>query len=245
MQAQDIAFNQFIFEKQVSALRRQSQQNMDARAAMNYLRSNGTQSGTFPRRDASPQTSSDENVLQRADVVVRELTDEEIDRRALFDESGVYNFRFTLRTLLDELTRCRTFNRPVTLMIVAIQNHRGLGEEFGALAFDSVVSSSAETLLDCCRPIDMVGRYMVDRFIIVLPETDLQSAFPIAEDIQQRLRSSIVKHQWPTVRWQAKIGLAQFPEHGYDAESLIALSDFAADEMSSQIESGIFIAPKL
>ena len=110
MNGQNVTFNQNIFDRQVNALKKQSQQNMDARAALNYVRQ--TRGQTIPFVQSFAQAMECDATLARTDVQVRELTDAEVDRRALYDDSGVYNFRFTLRSLLDELTRCRTFNRP-------------------------------------------------------------------------------------------------------------------------------------
>jgi diguanylate cyclase (GGDEF)-like protein len=242
MNGQNVAFNQNIFDRQVSALKKQSQQNMDARAALNYVRQTRGQTGSFVQSLAR-SIENDDIALKRADVRMRELTDAEIDRRALYDDSGVYNFRFTLRSLLDELTRCRTFNRPVTLMVVSIKNQEFISTTYGALALESVLLMSAELLIDCCRPVDLVGRFMEDRFIVILPETDLQTAIPIAENIGLRFGRAVLQHQH-TINWQANIGLAQFPYHGYDAESLLALADIAADELDSKA-GGIVIAPKL
>ena len=129
-------------------------------------------------------------------------------------------------------------------MVVSIKDQESISTTYGALALESVLLTSAELLIDCCRPVDMVGRFMEDRFVVILPETDLRSAIPIAENIGLRFGRAMVQHQWHTINWQASIGLAQFPDHGYDAESLLALADIAADELNSQT-GGIVIAPKL
>jgi diguanylate cyclase (GGDEF)-like protein len=200
------------------------------------------QSGVFQ----SPSSYSQSGVFQRADVVVRELTEDEIDQKAFYDTSTeAYNLRYTLRTLHNELMRAQTFNRSVTIMVVSINKFKDLGLDYGALALDSIASTVATTLLTTCRAVDMVGRFMEDRFIVVFPETDLRSASVLAEKVRVAVEAIAIPHQWHTIRMQANIGLVEFPTHGNDVESFIALADYASDSVAAKGGNGVLLAPNV
>jgi diguanylate cyclase (GGDEF)-like protein len=283
------------FNKRISDVRRATQMNMEAMAAVEYLRSGqGAHSGSNPVVQQHPQQNSQQNqqqsqyqtlhqntsmtnsqimspqrvsgtfntesgfasrtppsysqsgVFQRADVVVRELSDDEIDQKAFYDTtSEAYNLRFTLRTLHSELMRAQSFNRSVSIMVVAIDRFKDLGLDYGALALDSMVSTAVTTLMTTCRAVDMVGRFMEDRFIVVLPETDLRSASVIAEKVRVAFEAIAIPHQWHTIRFHANIGLAEFPTHGTDVESFIALADYASDSVAAKGGNGVLLAPNV
>ncbi|MFX5328534.1 diguanylate cyclase, partial [Acinetobacter baumannii] len=56
----------------------------------------------------------------------------------------------------------------------------------------------------------MVGRFMEDRFIVICPETDVNTAAGLAERVRLTFESIAIPHQWHTIRFQANIGLAHF-----------------------------------
>ncbi len=283
------------FNKRVTDVRRATQVNMEAMAAVEYLRSGeGGHTGSHPAVPSTPhphQTSyqnvqrvsgtfntesgfasrnpqsyghsgtfntesgfasrtppsySQSGVFQRADVVVRELTEDEIDQKAFYDtNTEAYNLRFVLRTLHGELQRAQTFQRPVSILVVAINDIKNLGLDYGALALDSIVATAATTLLTTCRAVDMVGRFMEDRFIVVLPETDLRAASAIAEQVRVAFEGIAIPHQWHTIRFHANIGLAEFPTHGHDVESFIALADYASDSVAARGGNAVLLAPNV
>jgi diguanylate cyclase (GGDEF)-like protein len=269
------------FNKRVSDVRRATQMNMEAMAAVEYLRSgDGGQTGAHPVVQQNPhmhaqksmsqsqimstqRTSgtfhtesgfasrtppaySQTGVFQRADVVVRELTEDEIDQKAFFDTTTeAYNLRYTLRMLHNELVRAQMFNRPVSMMVVAINKFKELGLDYGALALDSIAATAANTLMTTCRGVDMVGRFMEDRFIVVLPETNLRNASVIAEQVRVAFEAIAIPHQWHTIHLQANIGLAEFPTHGNDVESFVALADYASDSVAAKGGNGVLLAPNV
>jgi diguanylate cyclase (GGDEF)-like protein len=206
------------------------------------------QSGVFNNDSGfasrTPPSYSQSGVFQRADVIVRELTEDEIDQKAFYDTTTeAYNLRYVLRTLHSELLRAQTFNRPVSILVVAVNNFKNLGLDYGALALDSIASTAATTLLTTCRAVDIVGRFMEDRFIVVLPETDLRSASVIAENMRVAFDQIAIPHQWHTIRFQANIGLATFPGNGNDVESFISLADYASDSVAGRGGNGVLLAP--
>ena len=256
------------FNKRVTDVRRATQVNMAAMQAVDYLQNgDGRQTGAHPvaqhvsqqmqrvsgtyNTDSGfnhPQQSSytQSGVFQRADVVVRELTEDEIDQKAFFDTgTDAYNLRYLLRTLQNELMRAQSFNRPVSIMVVSINNFKNLGLDYGALALDSIASTAATALMTTCRAVDMVGRFMEDRFIVVLPETDIESAAVIAEKVRATFENIAIPHQWHSIRFQANIGLASFPGNGNDVESFIALADYASDTVTAGGGNAVLLAPTM
>jgi diguanylate cyclase (GGDEF)-like protein len=272
----------------VGDVRRQTQFNLDATAAVEYLKrgmdqsttgnqrvtgstpvvfdqrqthsgagfapvvdqrvTGGVTSGGFlhPQSNYAQSQNTTNNPFQRHDIVVREMTDDEVDQRAFFDTlTKAYNLRFMLRCLHTELVRAQQFKRPTCIMVVSIHKFKEIGMDYGALALDSVICTSAEALMITCRAVDMVSRFMEDRFIVMMPETDLHTAAAMAEKVRQTFSSISIPHQWHNIRFSANIGLAEFPTHGQDVESFISLADFACDSVAEAGGNSILLAPTM
>jgi diguanylate cyclase (GGDEF)-like protein len=200
--------------------------------------------GTYSQPGQVTTTSS--QPFQRHDIVVRDMSDDEIDQRAFFDTlTKAYNLRYMLRCLHTELVRSQQFQRPTCLMVVAIHKFREIGMDYGALALDNVLSTAAEALMVTCRTVDMVSRFMEDRFLVMMPETDLHTAAALAEKVRQTFEGITIPHQWHNIRFHADIGLAEFPTHGQDVESFISLADFACDSVAEAGGNSILLAPSM
>ena len=280
------------FNKRVGDVRRQTQFNLDANAAVEYLKRGmdvGQTSGTHPvsgthqvpngfshdqrqtggftgngdqrntgnintRGFLQPtgtysqpnQAITGSQPFQRHDIVVREMSDDEVDQKAFFDTlTKAYNLRYMLRCLHTELVRSQQFQRPTCLMVVSIHKFRDLGMDYGALALDTVLCTAAEALMITCRTVDMVSRFMEDRFLVMMPETDLHTAAALAEKVRLTFEGISIPHQWHNIRFHANIGLAEFPTHGQDVESFISLADFACDSVAEAGGNSILLAPNI
>jgi diguanylate cyclase (GGDEF)-like protein len=202
------------FHRRVSNIRQQTSWNINEQEALDMLRNPAVQKSIFSPEDA-----------------VRELSDDEIDMRAFYDrETPTYNFRYLIRTIRRELTRSIRYKRNVSLLVVLVDNFLKIGQEYGMLATDSVISAASEALINSCRSdVDMVARYGEERFLVLLPETPGKGASVLAERIRKRFEAISIPHHWNNIRVFSSIGIAHFPGHGNDMESLIAQADLAAE----------------
>jgi diguanylate cyclase len=224
------ALNDNPFNRRVNFIRQQTRWNVNEQEALDMLRNPAVHKNMF-----SPTEP------------VRELTDDEIDLRAFYDkETPTYNFRYLIRTIRREMVRSVRYKRNVSVLVVVVDNFVKIGQEFGMLAVDSTIAAASEALITSCRSdVDMVGRYAEDRFLVLLPETPGKGASVLAERIRKRFETISIPYQWHTIKVFASIGIAHYPGHGKDMESLIAQSELAAEIVIEQGGNGVGFAPNL
>ncbi len=126
--------------------------------------------------------------------------------------TGVYNRR-GLHQLGDfELRRARRINRSFCIMIFDIDHFKRINDHYGHKAGDQVLQKLAEQCQKTSRTVDLISRYGGEEFVILLPETNLESACRVAE----RLRQSIMNEPFPTdagaLRITISIGVAEARE---------------------------------
>lgn len=173
-------------------------------------------------------------------------TQDDIDRIAFFDDTRpVYNYRYLLRKFRREMSRSRRYNRPVSVVVVALDGLRNIAREYGYLSAESAVLTAAETINSCIRSdVDLAGRYGDDKFILVLPETPGNGAGVLCERIRKKFESIQIKHQWYVIPVTASLGISHFPGHGTECAELIARADIASEKVQGRGGNGVGFAPE-
>ena len=189
------------------------------------------------------ETSPDvaRNVLFVMARRVRHLTNQELRREhanyavrqyaqdVIIDNlTGLYNRRWLDSMLVRELNRSERDGRPLSLLLIGIDDFKKQTGKEGHLAGESVLNAIAAVLQATTRPGEMLARYGKDEFMTVLPDTDTATG----QEIGERLRQAIHQAQVPTSKEDSttpmtvSIGVAERIA-GDQAEALISAVDGA------------------
>lgn len=101
--------------------------------------------------------------------------------------TGLAN-RHALKLLLDQAMRdAARHGSPMTAILIDIDHFKALNDSKGHLAGDRVLRNMGQMLKSSLRTSDIACRWGGEEFLIVLKNTDLASALPIAETLRQRV----------------------------------------------------------
>lgn len=146
------------------------------------------------------------------------------------ENTGLYNYRFALECLREQLAISRRAGKPLTLMMVDLDRFKSINDRFGHITGDAVLRQFARVLESGVRQGDYVCRYGGEEFCIILPGADSRHASEIAN----RLLTAVRTHPFVDVHGQplgvpvtASIGLATYPEHGQTEAELRRAADQA------------------
>ena len=135
--------------------------------------------------------------------------------------TGLYNHRYFYHLLDAEVKRARRYGRPLSLIMLDIDEFKEFNDRYGHLAGDEALRSLAQILRKNSRRVDTVARYGGEEFAIILPETDLAQAGVQAE----RLRASAEEHQWPEGHLTISLGAAALTPEMTRVEDLVRDAD--------------------
>jgi diguanylate cyclase len=107
--------------------------------------------------------------------------------------------------LREEWERARRYNLPLSLLALDVDFFKQYNDSFGHPAGDDVLKQVAAILKQQARPSDFVARAGGEEFALILPNTDIEGAYIVAE----RLRRAIEGASWPHRAVTASIGVAQ------------------------------------
>jgi len=141
------------------------------------------------------------------------------------DLTGLGNTRHFHKSLAEAIARGRT----VSLVLCDLDNFKAVVDRYGHLVGSHAIAQIGRSIGRRVRPGDVAARFGGDEFVIVLPDTDTAQARRLAESIRQSIESCdrLEGEDVDLSGVTASVGLATFPDHASNAESLFRQADAA------------------
>jgi len=115
--------------------------------------------------------------------------------------------------------RCRRNNRPLTVLLIDVDDFHAINASCGHGFGDLVLHELAEQLRSICRGSDILARYQWDTFAVALPDTDSNGAATFAERCRATLSQTPLLLDGATARVTVSIGLAECESGFIESES--------------------------
>ena len=122
--------------------------------------------------------------------------------------TGIFNRRHFETAGRAEWARFQRYGRPLSLLILDIDNFKAINDRFGHAAGDLILKSIAQSCQAVRRPTDVVARIGGEEFAILLPETDEASAVLVAERLRKQIASVAHTLGGKEVRVTVSVGVA-------------------------------------
>ncbi|MCB1908839.1 MAG: diguanylate cyclase [Rhodocyclaceae bacterium] len=104
--------------------------------------------------------------------------------------TGLHNRRALESALPLEWRRAQRHARPLSLLMVDVDHFKRVNDRYGHAAGDACLRAVAAALESCVgRPGDLVARFGGEEFTLLLPETPLDAAMRIADEIHAAMES--------------------------------------------------------
>ncbi len=142
--------------------------------------------------------------------------------------TGLYNRRYLKELLPREFVRGKRSGESIALILADIDHFKRVNDTFGHEAGDKVLTTVGALIKGNVRGSDIACRYGGEEFALVLPETGTEAAQRRAEDIRLALGQLNLNYLGkPIGRITISLGIALFPEHGEDMNTLLRAADEA------------------
>jgi diguanylate cyclase (GGDEF)-like protein/putative nucleotidyltransferase with HDIG domain len=152
-----------------------------------------------------------------------------LERQAESDsKTGLYNHKYFMTELENELRRANRFSRPLTIVMADLDLLRNINNTYGHLAGDEVLVGVAMILKDNAREYDVVSRFGGEEFAILMTETSVDEAYPIIQSIRAAIEKAefVVPTSVQPIRATMSFGIAGRKE-GLDSKDIIHSADIA------------------
>ncbi|SNR98180.1 PAS domain S-box-containing protein/diguanylate cyclase (GGDEF) domain-containing protein [Humidesulfovibrio mexicanus] len=194
------------------------------------------------RLKVSPM-GGDRLVLNAQDLTEIKASEERVRHMALHDHlTGLPNRQLFLDRLDQALRRAKRGGASVALLYLDLDQFKSLNDAYGHAHGDRVLVETALRLRACVRESDTVARLGGDEFVVVLPDLlHAEDALSVAEKIRECLYDP--EADGGRLFLGASVGVACFPLHGHDQDSLLARADAAMYEAKRAGGNAVRVAP--
>lgn len=127
----------------------------------------------------------------------------------------------------EELVRSKRHNLPCTLLMMDLDLFKQKNDAYGHLVGDVILKDVAKLLQHNLREVDMIARFGGEEFILLLIETQVEPAMPIAQRLRQLVEVHPIRAYDELLTQTISVGVAGFPEHAQTLDALIERADQA------------------
>ena len=187
------------------------------------------------RTSKVPLRDQDDNVMGMLgiyyDITDRKKAEDKMQRLATTDPlTGLTNHRQFDLLAVQYLKLAKREGKVLALMMLDLDKFKPVNDQYGHPVGDALLIEISKHLKDICRDTDVVARLGGDEFAVIL--TNLENpdgAHGPAQKIIEAL-STPMEIMGHTVQIGTSIGIALYPDHSEDMDSLITKADDALYE---------------
>ncbi|MEO6186850.1 MAG: diguanylate cyclase, partial [Steroidobacteraceae bacterium] len=152
---------------------------------------------------------------------------ERIERQAHLDDlTGLANRSLLRERLQEAVSQAGAGDARFALVFVDLDRFKYINDSLGHHAGDELLCVMAARLTDCAPPGTTVARVGGDEFVLLVPGAEEAAARTLTRSIL-RATSEIWHFNGTEIRVNASVGVALYPDHGRDPESLLKNADAA------------------
>ena len=126
----------------------------------------------------------------RDDITALQRDLDEVRRESMLDPlTKIFNRKSFDEGLLKAFTEARNGEAPLCLMLLDIDHFKRFNDTWGHQTGDQVLRLVAMTLKSNIKGRDLAARYGGEEFAAILPETDLEGAIIVADNIRKAIQA--------------------------------------------------------
>ena len=151
--------------------------------------------------------------------------------------TGVNNRRYLYELAEREFEISQRYQQPLSVLMYDIDHFKKFNDTFGHMLGDQILKIVTDTAVKELRSADTIGRYGGEEFIILLPMTNAEQAYSLAERIRTAVAANTVPTQKGDTFVTLSIGIVE-KSYNVPAESVEEIFHRADEAMYAAKQGG-------
>lgn len=165
------------------------------------------------------------------DITVRKQTEAALQQLSQRDPlTGVANRRYFFERVTQEFVRARRFGRKLSFIMLDIDWFKRVNDRWGHATGDRVLKNLCDSAYAVLRQTDLFARVGGEEFVVMLPDTDGDGAFLLAERLRRNIAAQGLIEGDDTITYTVSAGVATLVAEDAAAESALKRADAALYE---------------
>jgi diguanylate cyclase (GGDEF)-like protein len=148
--------------------------------------------------------------------------------------TGLYNRRHFMELAMMQFERARRANTACHVMMLDLDFFKNVNDSYGHLAGDTVLRNVSACIKEIVRSYDLVARYGGEEFVVMISDSDEDTALRLAERIRAHVEKSPCPYDNHLLSITFSVGVAS----SKDASSFESLLRHADDAMYDAKKNG-------
>jgi diguanylate cyclase (GGDEF)-like protein len=142
--------------------------------------------------------------------------------------TGLYNRRFLEEILERQIAIADRFKQHLSVIMVDIDHFKNFNDSHGHAFGDNALKIISKVISMSVRDSDTVARYGGEEFIIVLPNTEINAAYLLAEKLRNAVEQcTLTNDNGNAEKITISLGVSSYPSLAYSKKELIDAADSA------------------
>lgn len=167
------------------------------------------------------------------------------EKNTLDDLTGLFNRRHYDQKIVAEFRRSRRNLTPLSIVVIDIDHFKSVNDTYGHLAGDNCLITLAKIIKESMRRSTDIGcRYGGEEFCLILPETDNDGAFAMAEELRLAvIKANFFVNEASTISLSISCGIATYQQQkSLSPEALFSAADKALYQAKDQGRDQVVIS---
>jgi diguanylate cyclase (GGDEF)-like protein len=168
------------------------------------------------------------NVELQREIEQRERAQAALEELATKDFlTGLFNRRHFFSVAAKQLMQAQHYQRPLSIILFDIDHFKLVNDTLGHLTGDEALRIVAAQLRQEVRATDIIARYAGDEFIILLPETNGDQAFQLADRLRTRIEAQLASADGGALQTTISLGVATLTPDIQEIDQMLERADKA------------------
>jgi len=125
-------------------------------------------------------------------------------------KTRLYNHGFFQNRIMEEIERAERYHTDLALILLDLDHFKKINDTYGHLKGDEVLIKVAETIKKQVRTFDIPARFGGEEFTVLLPETDENCSYVVAERLRKSIEDLKFSNSKGTFNITASLGVSNF-----------------------------------